>query len=83
MSSNLKKEFDYVYLSWCQIIQAINNTIYDSKDVETNIEYHILKESLNSCIDDYHKNNINSKNIIHKMTEIQEHLDNFRQGLSS
>lgn len=83
MSSNLKKELDYVYLSWCQIIQAINNTIYDSKDVETNIEYHILKESLNSCIDDYHKNNINSKNIIHKMTEIQEHLDNFRQGLSS
>ena len=80
-TKELKKELDYIYLSWSQIEVAIHNIICCYDEFETNIEYQTLTRLLNEQITSFHNNSINSKNIIESMSKINDALNDFMRTI--
>lgn len=80
-TKELKKEFDYVYLSWCQIEIAMQNIICCYNDIETNLEYQTLMMLFNDYITLFHNNGISSNNVVECMAKINDALYNFMRSI--
>lgn len=80
-TKELKKELDYVYLSWSQIEIALQNLICCYDEIGTNLEYQTMMMLLNDQISLYHNNGINSNNIVECMTKINDALNDFMKTI--
>lgn len=72
---DLRKDVNYVYLVWCDMSIAINRAMYDIPARIQDDAFIDLRDLLSTAISDYQRQQINSENVVRRMSEIQEVLE--------
>lgn len=72
---DLRREISYVYLVWCDMSIAINLAMYDIPVRIQDDAFIDLRDLLSTAISDYQRQQINSENVVRRMSEIQEALE--------
>lgn len=72
---DLRKDVNYVYLVWCDMSIAINRAMYDIPARIQDDAFIDLRNLLSTAISDYQRQQINSENVVRRMSEIQEVLE--------
>lgn len=72
---DLRREVSYVYLAWCDMSIAINRAMYDIPIRIQDDAFIDLRNLLSTAISDFQRQQINSENVVRRMSEIQEVLE--------